>query len=447
MLADLSVLLTVYIGLQEEGIASAQQALVMAHALGDVDLERRVRRIVASNLASLRRDDLDSAIQFVEQMMARAEVGGDLAEAAECAFNLAVAYYWMAKITRSHAVSAHLLTLVERCRQPYHLRTAYTWQVLLCASQGSWADAERVIALAHPIVDALSDPVPAAFLRQFRGFLAYQREDYLVAECELQDAQLDQGFQSGLGDLMFYLGLLGLVQATMGKEEEARAYLARVEAQLALLSAGILPTAPLLICLALTAMALGDHERAMWLYPALLTFGGQHYWFLVDRVLGMLALHDGQWETAARHLAAAEATARREGLRPELARTLVGQADLEGARGGQGSTTRARQQLQQALALFEELGMARSTSLVRHQLRALAHQARDPLAPPLPANLTGREVAVLRLVAQGKSNGQIARALGLSEKTVTNHLTHIFNKTACDNRAAATAFAIRHGLV
>jgi len=446
VLADLSVLLTAYMGLQEEGIAPAQQALVMTHELGDVDLERRVRRIVAGNLASLRRDDLDSAIGFVEQMMARAEVGGDLAEAAECAFNLAVAYYWRAEITRSHAVSAHLLTLVERCRQPYHLRTAYTWQVLLYASQGLWADAERVIALAHPIVDALSDPVPAAFLRQIRGFLASQRENYLVAECELQDAQLDQGFQSGLGDLMFYLGLLGLVQAIVGKEE-ARTYLARAEAQLALLPAGILPAAPPLVCLALIAMALGDYERATRLYPALLTFGGQHYWFLVDWVLGMLALHDGQWETAARHLAAAEATARREGLRPELARTLVGQADLEGVRGGQGNTTRVRQRLQQALALFEELGMAHSTDLVRHRLHALAHQARDPLAPPLPANLTGREMAVLRLVAQGKSNGQIAQALGLSEKTVTNHLTHIFNKTACDNRAAATAFAIRHGLV
>jgi DNA-binding CsgD family transcriptional regulator len=447
VLADLSVLLTTYMGLQEEGIALAQQALVMAHELSDVDLERRVRRIVVSNLASLRRDDLDSAIQFVEQVMARAEVGGDLAEAAECAFNLAVAYYWRAEITRSHAVSAHLLMLIERCRQPYHLRRAYTWQVLLYASQGLWEDAGRAIALAHPIVDALSDPVPAAFLRQFRGFLAYQREDYLFAMCELQDAQLDQRFQSGLGDLMFYMGLLSLVQAIIGKEEETLAYLARIEAQLSLLPADILPTAPLLICLALTTIALGDYKRATRLYPALLTFSGQHYWFLVDRVLGMLSLHDGQWEIAARHLAAAEATARHEGLRPELARTLVGQADLEGARGGQGSTTRARQLLQQALVLFEELGMAHSMGLVRHRLRALAHQARDPFASPLPANLTSREVAVLRLVAQGKSNGQIAQVLRLSEKTVTNHLTHIFNKTACDNRAAATAFAIRHGLV
>jgi two-component system response regulator DegU len=53
---------------------------------------------------------------------------------------------------------------------------------------------------------------------------------------------------------------------------------------------------------------------------------------------------------------------------------------------------------------------------------------------------------VLKLVAQGKSNRQIAQALCLTEKTVINHLTHIFNKTGCENRAAAAAFALRHGL-
>ena len=289
VLGDFSVLLTVYLGKQAEGIAYAQQALAIALELGDTDLEARARRMVASNLASLHGDDLGAAVQFVEQVLSQTEASGDPNEAAECCLNLAVGSYWMAEIRRSHEANAHRLALVERCQQPHHLRTAYAWQVLLFASQGLWTEAEQVIALAQPIVDALSDPVPAAFLRQFRGFLAYQREDYRVAECELQKAQLDQSFQSGLGDLMFYLGLLGLVQATMGKEQEARAYMARVEAHLALLPAGILPAAPLLICLALAAMTLGDHGRTTRLYPALLAFGGQHYWFLVDRVLGMLS--------------------------------------------------------------------------------------------------------------------------------------------------------------
>jgi DNA-binding NarL/FixJ family response regulator len=69
-----------------------------------------------------------------------------------------------------------------------------------------------------------------------------------------------------------------------------------------------------------------------------------------------------------------------------------------------------------------------------------------PSPSSFPAGLSQREVEVLRLVAAGKSNRQIAQALTLSEKTVANHLTHIFNKTGVDNRAAATAFAMRHNL-
>lgn len=63
-----------------------------------------------------------------------------------------------------------------------------------------------------------------------------------------------------------------------------------------------------------------------------------------------------------------------------------------------------------------------------------------------PAGLTAREVQVLRLVAKGLTNYEIAEELDLSEKTIAHHLTHIFNKTTSENRAAAAAFAIRHGL-
>jgi DNA-binding NarL/FixJ family response regulator len=65
---------------------------------------------------------------------------------------------------------------------------------------------------------------------------------------------------------------------------------------------------------------------------------------------------------------------------------------------------------------------------------------------PYPAGLTTREVGVLRLVAKGLTNAEIAQELGLSGKTIAHHLTHIFNKTTSENRAAAAAFAIHHGL-
>jgi DNA-binding NarL/FixJ family response regulator len=68
-------------------------------------------------------------------------------------------------------------------------------------------------------------------------------------------------------------------------------------------------------------------------------------------------------------------------------------------------------------------------------------------SPESPAGLSPRELEVLRLVAEGKTNRDIAATLTISEKTAINHLSHIFNKIGCDNRAAATPFAFRHGLI
>jgi DNA-binding CsgD family transcriptional regulator/tetratricopeptide (TPR) repeat protein len=445
VLLDLCVLLTVYMRRQDEGTAYAQQALEMACSLGDLRLEAMARRIAAENL-SLHGSDLPSAVQFLECMLTQVEERGDLPEAGECCLNLAVASYWMASVRRSHDVSKHRIALLERSRESYQLRTAYTWRVLLFASQGAWLEAEQAIEQAHPLVDSLVTPMPAAFLRQFQGFLAYQKEDYPTAERELQAALVGQEHQMGFGEIMFYVGLLGFVQATMGKREEASATMAQEERLLDALPEGILATAPLLICLALTAITLNEQARANQLYSPLLVFQGQCYWFLVDRILGMLATARGEWETAVMHLTAAQVTAQREELQPELARTLLARADLELARGGQGSARRAGDLLCQALAVFEELGMAHSAQQVLSRPHALSSEVGSSIRPSLPAHLTQREAEVLKLVVEGKSNRQIAQAMYLSEKTVTNYLTHIFNKTSCENRAAATAFAIRHGL-
>ncbi len=61
--------------------------------------------------------------------------------------------------------------------------------------------------------------------------------------------------------------------------------------------------------------------------------------------------------------------------------------------------------------------------------------------------LTAREREVLRLVASGKSNREIASELVISDHTVRRHLQNIFAKLGVSSRAAATAFAFRHELV
>jgi ATP/maltotriose-dependent transcriptional regulator MalT len=64
-----------------------------------------------------------------------------------------------------------------------------------------------------------------------------------------------------------------------------------------------------------------------------------------------------------------------------------------------------------------------------------------------PGGLTEREVEVLRLVAEGRSNHDIARALVLSPKTVERHLSNIFTKLDVPSRTAAAAYAHEHGLM
>jgi HD-GYP domain-containing protein (c-di-GMP phosphodiesterase class II) len=64
-----------------------------------------------------------------------------------------------------------------------------------------------------------------------------------------------------------------------------------------------------------------------------------------------------------------------------------------------------------------------------------------------PAGLTPREVEVLRLVARGLSNKEIAERLVISPKTASNHVEHIYAKIDASNRAAAGLFAMQHGLL
>jgi HD-GYP domain-containing protein (c-di-GMP phosphodiesterase class II) len=64
-----------------------------------------------------------------------------------------------------------------------------------------------------------------------------------------------------------------------------------------------------------------------------------------------------------------------------------------------------------------------------------------------PAGLTGREVEVLRLAARGMTNKDIAAVLVISPKTVANHIEHIYTKIGASNRAMASLYAMKHGLL
>jgi NarL family two-component system response regulator LiaR len=92
-------------------------------------------------------------------------------------------------------------------------------------------------------------------------------------------------------------------------------------------------------------------------------------------------------------------------------------------------------------------------SLHPHIARKLLHELGRPSSenlpsphPQAPEPLTGREVEVLRSVANGLSNQQIADALSIAEVTVRSHVSHILDKLHLANRVQATLYALREGL-
>ncbi len=76
----------------------------------------------------------------------------------------------------------------------------------------------------------------------------------------------------------------------------------------------------------------------------------------------------------------------------------------------------------------------------------LATGTRVPGTDNTPRELSAREVEVLRLVAEGLTDAQVAERLFLSTRTVNQHLRSIYNKLGVSTRLAATRFALEHGL-
>ena len=104
-----------------------------------------------------------------------------------------------------------------------------------------------------------------------------------------------------------------------------------------------------------------------------------------------------------------------------------------------GDAETAAREVAGARATFDQLGAAPDVE----RLEALE----QPVDRSVPGGLSPREVEVLRLVATGLTNREIATALVLSERTVERHVSNIFAKIAVTSRAAATAYAYQRHLV
>jgi DNA-binding CsgD family transcriptional regulator len=165
---------------------------------------------------------------------------------------------------------------------------------------------------------------------------------------------------------------------------------------------------------------------------------------VAHRTLGILDTDAGYLAVAEERFAAAFALANACRAPYERALTLLARAELAVA---QGDCTTATVVLDEVRAICTPMD---ARLALAHAERITARLVQDGESVgarmAVPAGLTAREVEVLRLVAAGLSNGEIAERLFLSPNTVKVHVARVLAKIGVHNRAAATEFALRHDI-
>jgi LuxR family transcriptional regulator, maltose regulon positive regulatory protein len=161
-------------------------------------------------------------------------------------------------------------------------------------------------------------------------------------------------------------------------------------------------------------------------------------------VNGVLAAARGDHDAARRHFEDAADRYQRSGGVFEAARARL---HLAGALAELGQATTAAAEAQAAYRVFHRLGAA-SAAEAAALLRRLAGTVAETVGLG-GTHLTPRETEILRLLARGLSNQQIADELVLSVRTVERHIGNVYGKlgvTGGAARAGATAFALTHGI-
>ncbi|MBI3964978.1 MAG: hypothetical protein HY329_05015, partial [Chloroflexi bacterium] len=420
-----------------EATELGEQALAIAGEIGDLRLKANAALALASvRIRSI--DPTEGRLLLLEALESALAVADRLLAAEACAA-LSNSYYWSGEMQRAHEYARRRLELAESAGDVFGMRHAHSWLAIVLLTLGQWETARELLDHCEPLLARLGNPEPIAFVRQMNAVIAYQLADFEQAYAHASEAiQLFE--RVAPATVVWYRGILVLACLALGRRDEAERHLRLQERRLGELPESALPARSARTVLGLVYVELGDRQRAADCERALRPYAGDHHWWLTQRTLADLAALRGNLALARADLASAESRARQEGLRPDLALILLRRSELLGPSSADSLAT-----LQEARRLLASLGMRAALARADGLLGAATPSV--PTTPSVPAGLTPREVEVLRHLAQGKTNREIAEVLVISEHTVVNHLSHIFGKIGVDNRTGAAAFAFRQGIV
>ncbi len=409
----------------DEAAVLADRIVEIAERIADRDL--LALGLLSRGQASLRLGEVAKGFRLLDEAMVSATSGevspipagivccAVIEACVEC-FDLRRATQWTDALSAWCSVQPDMVPYRGQC-------LVHRSQIL--QARGNWSEAVAEVGQAS---ERLADPFHPAL-----GIARYQQGELHRLQGEFAEAA--QAYQEAAELGRDPSPGLALLRLAMGEIEQARVAIRRM-----LVEAANVTTRPAVLAAAVEIyLAAGDVAAARTASDELSHLAG-----IVDAPM-LHAIADGAAGSvlAAEGDAAAALTALRRALTTwgslrvpyEMARVRLGIARACAALGDGDATAL---EVEAARATFERLGAA-------PDLRRLDVRAGE--ATSRPDSLTERELEVLRLLASGRTNREIADVLVISVHTVARHVQNIFLKLGLSSRAAATVYAYEHDLV
>ncbi|MFQ6030923.1 MAG: LuxR C-terminal-related transcriptional regulator, partial [Dehalococcoidia bacterium] len=442
LLARYASALSSELGDYEDIVDNLDQALTIARRENDATLELNILTTLANTQFwhlryseslenSLRAMELDRRLEYVTSGEANAN------------WYAARALIPLGRTEAARANAGLYLALAEERRDRFHLARALDAHGVLAQLEGNWQVAREYSDQGLEI-DARD-----ARLLYHRAILEYQQGNIsqgdTYTECLLETMLISPANSTPHQLAPMTIGLAAHITG-----DSSRLDLAERTARDMLSLPSILPFYAQLARngLALIALVRKDVREARDQYDALARWPvtmTTHNLACGHRVLGLLAMTVDREDLAAQHLDESVNFCREAGFRPELAWSCHDYAEALLQRGDASNRPEILSLLQDSLAISSDLGM----TPLEERVAALQERAESyaDKSPQYPDGLSQREVEVLRLVASGMTDREIADELYISARTVGYHVGNILDKTNCSNRAEASTYANRNGLV
>lgn len=417
--------------------ADLREALALARRSADRRLEgASLTQLAVHELVAWELGDCAEYLVAAEGMANR---GNDYGNAFGCTY----VRYYLGLITGdapwASAATQDLFDLAQRSRSRRVLTAAYRCSASLASKRGDWEDARRqaeqalgLLAGSGPVLNHVMSLEILLEGNLHAGHLKAARK-LLASLCALR------GSPGPLDVRAVPLGARITADASILERPSDSAVPPPTDGPiLSWVTGGLLWAAEL-------AAIHRDRRAASACLEQLPRWKGTFLDRSTDALLGELCCAVDKLDEAVGHFEDALAFCRRAGYRPELAWSCAYYAGTLLRRNSPGDLERAKKLLGEGLAISRTLGMTPLAKRILASQEALdgpSHRRRAH-----PDGLTHREVEVLELLARGLTNAEVADRLRVSPLTAARHVHNLLDKTGMSNRAEATAWAARNGLL